>query len=102
MSGFLVIALVALLGLIAFFVGRSRAASLDGASQKVHSRPQYHGAWAMLLATLPALLFFIVWSVGQSSYIERQIGAQVFAQSGDTAHTSTTLVTKSRQRDRQA
>jgi phosphate transport system permease protein len=92
MSGFLVIALVVLIGLVALFVGRMRAAALDGSRQKVHSRPQYHGAWAMLLATLPALLFFIVWSIGQGSYVESRIGAQIEAQSGSTAHTSTTLV----------
>jgi len=92
MSGFLVIALVVLIGLVALFVGRMRAAALDGSRQKVHSRPHYHGAWAMLLATLPALLFFVVWSIGQGSYVESRIGAQVEAQSGSTAHTSTTLV----------
>jgi len=92
MSGFLVIALIVAIGLAALFVARSRAASLSAPGQKVHSRPTYHGSWAMLLATLPALLVFIVWSIGQGAYLESSIASQVQAQSGSTAHTSVTLV----------
>ena len=92
MSGFLALLLIIVIGVAALVIGRSRAASVQTNGQKVHSRPQYHGAWAMLLATLPALAFLIVWSIGQSSYVERQIGERITAASGETAHTSTTMV----------
>ncbi|SMH57185.1 phosphate ABC transporter permease subunit PstC [Mesorhizobium australicum] len=92
MSGFLVIALIVLIGLVAQFVGRARAGALDTGGRKVHSRPLYHGSWAMLLATLPALAFFILWSIGQAAWLDSSIASQVQAQSGSTAHTSLTLV----------
>ncbi len=92
MSGLITLLLIVGIGLAALAIGRARAAALDTGKTKVHSRPQYHGAWAMLLATLPALLFFIAWSVGSANYVDRSISAAVHAASAETAATATSLV----------
>ena len=67
MSLSLVFALVVAVGAVAFFFGRQRAASQDNGAVKAHSRPHYHGWWAFLLATLPAVLLIIVWAIGLRS-----------------------------------
>ncbi|MGE3362570.1 MAG: phosphate ABC transporter permease subunit PstC [Rhizobiaceae bacterium] len=95
MSTFVTFALVLAIGLAAFVVGRSRAlnaAAAAAAGQKPHSRSHYHGSWAFLLATLPALLFLIVWSIGASSYQQGQVASAIRTQTGETAHIATTLV----------
>jgi len=92
MSGLLTVLLVLAVGLVAFVLGRSRAIALETGAQKVHSRPVYHGSWAMLLAVVPALLFFVIWSICQSAYLEETIAHQVQAQSGDTTQIPVTLV----------
>ncbi|RVC43950.1 phosphate ABC transporter permease subunit PstC, partial [Mesorhizobium sp. M4B.F.Ca.ET.088.02.2.1] len=56
MSSMLVLAIVAAIGVVAFFIGRQRAVAQDNGSVKPHSRAHYHGWWAFLLAVLPALL----------------------------------------------
>ena len=63
MSLSLVFALVVAVGAVAFFFGRQRAASQDNGTVKAHSRPHYHGWWAFLLATLPAVLLITATSM---------------------------------------
>ncbi|MGB3500704.1 MAG: phosphate ABC transporter permease subunit PstC [Mesorhizobium sp.] len=92
MSGLITLLLIIAIGLAALIIGRMRANALDPKAEKVHSRPQYHGAWAMLLATLPALLVFVVWSIGSANYVDNKIASQVEAASGETARTATSLV----------
>ncbi|MER9604740.1 phosphate ABC transporter permease subunit PstC [Mesorhizobium sp. M0243] len=71
----LVLAIVVAVGLVAFFIGRQRAAAQDNGKVKPHSRAHYHGWWAFLLAVLPALLLLAVWTVGSSIYLDRHIHA---------------------------
>ncbi len=92
MSGLMTLLLILAIGLAALAIGRSRAKSLDAAGVKPHSRPQYHGAWAMLLATGPALLLLIAWSIGSANYVDRAISSGVHAASAETAATATSLV----------
>ncbi|TIM93945.1 MAG: phosphate ABC transporter permease subunit PstC, partial [Mesorhizobium sp.] len=73
MSSLLVLAIVVAVGLVAFFIGRQRAAAHDNGKVKPHSRAHYHGWWAFLLAVLPALLLLAVWTVGSSVYLDRHI-----------------------------
>ncbi|RWC48989.1 MAG: phosphate ABC transporter permease subunit PstC [Mesorhizobium sp.] len=75
MSSLLVLAIVVAIGLVAFFIGRQRAAAQDNGKVKPHSRAHYHGWWAFLLAVLPALLLLAVWAVGSSVYLDRNIHA---------------------------
>ncbi|MER9642946.1 phosphate ABC transporter permease subunit PstC [Mesorhizobium sp. M0239] len=75
MSSLLVLAIVVAVGMVAFFIGRQRAAAQDNGKVKPHSRAHYHGWWAFLLAVLPALLLLAVWTVGSSIYLDRHIHA---------------------------
>ncbi|UVK40157.1 phosphate ABC transporter permease subunit PstC [Mesorhizobium sp. AR10] len=75
MSSLLVLAIVIAIGLVAFFIGRQRAAVQDDGRVKPHSRAHYHGWWAFLLAVLPAVLLLVVWTIGSSVYLDRHIHA---------------------------
>lgn len=92
MSLFLTFVLVLVVGLVAFVAGRARALSVDDGAVKAHSRAHYHGAWAMLLAVLPALAFLFFWSIGSGSYLENRIETQLQAQTGQTSPVAGTLV----------
>ena len=92
MSGFLVLPFVLAIGLAAFFIGRARALGADTGGQKPHSRAHYHGWWAFLLATGPALALLILWSIGANSYLHSQIAERVAAQSGENLGTTVGLV----------
>jgi phosphate transport system permease protein len=85
------LAIVVAIGVVAFVVGRQRAGAQMGGAQKQHSRPHYHGWWAFVLATLPALLFIIVWSIGSSVYLERRIETQLPDQTADSRIASRSL-----------
>jgi len=85
MSPLVVLAIVVAIGLVAFFIGRQRGAALDdgtGGKTRPHSRAHYHGWWAFLLGVLPAILFLIVWTIGSSIYVERDIHASLPNDSG--------------------
>lgn len=77
MSGFLTFLLLLAIGIAAFIIGRMRALATNTGQGKAHSRPNYHGAWAMLCALLPALLLFAVYEIGATAYINRDIASQV-------------------------
>ncbi|MGE3305007.1 MAG: phosphate ABC transporter permease subunit PstC [Rhizobiaceae bacterium] len=76
-----ILGLVIVIGLVAYTVGRQRAASQIAPGVKQHSRVHYHGWWAFILSTAPAILFLIVWSIGSSVYVERQIETMLPAES---------------------
>jgi phosphate transport system permease protein len=91
MSLMLVFVLVLVIGAVAFFIGRQRAAAQDDGKIKPHSRAHYHGWWAFLLATLPALLLLAVWSIGAGIYLNSHISAQLPAQTAESAIANRTL-----------
>ena len=67
----LTLALVAVL-LIAFvagYLGRSRAQVLRGGG-RLNSLPNYHGAYSLLWAIVPALLFLAIWSPLQGTLVQ--------------------------------
>ncbi len=70
--------LILALGVIAWFVGRTRAAGFatsgDRAS-RLHSLPGYHGWFVAIAAILPALLFAIMWSGVTPSLVMQRVNA---------------------------
>ncbi|MBX3597491.1 MAG: phosphate ABC transporter permease subunit PstC [Rhizobiaceae bacterium] len=92
MSPYIAFALVIAVGLLACFAGAFRARAVDGGSIKAHSRPQYHGAWAMLLALLPATAFLIVWSIGSNAFIDKHVEQAVVNHSGESARIDSMMV----------
>jgi len=77
MSATIVFAIIAAIGVVAFVIGRQRAAAQRDGAAKPHSLPNYHGWWAFLLATVPAVLFLVVWAIGASIYTDNMINAQL-------------------------
>lgn len=58
----LLILVVLALGLIAYYLGRSRAmATVGGDARQLHSRPHYYGYFTSLSAVIPALLLVVIW-----------------------------------------
>jgi phosphate transport system permease protein len=73
--------LAAALGILAYWLGRSRAAAFAGARtgggslaiDAVHSRPQYHGAFVAVAALLPALAVLAAWVIMGETLVAREV-----------------------------
>ena len=91
MSVLLVLAILAAIGAVAFIIARQRGAALDRSAARPHSRAHYHGWWAFLLATLPAVFIFVVWMLVSSIYLERHIVGQLPEQTADSPIASRSL-----------
>ncbi|MBN8290472.1 phosphate ABC transporter permease subunit PstC [Rhodobacter sp. NTK016B] len=80
MTSVLIAALALILMGVAYQQGVSRSRALAGAS-RLHSRPQYHGAFLALWATVPLLFVLLIWVVTsgmiQDWYIASQIPAEI-------------------------
>ncbi len=72
MTSSMLILIVALIGIFAYFAGRIRAAGSNG---RTHSRPGYHGAYVALSALIPALALVLVWSIAAPIYINGKVHA---------------------------
>ncbi len=54
------------LGIAAYVAGRARAmASAGGDSRALHSLPRYYGAYAAMMALVPAMFLMALWLVVQ-------------------------------------
>lgn len=71
---------IAALGAMFYFTARARAVTVaDGKLHLLHSRPNYHGFLAFLLAVIAGWAVLAVLGIGSSSLIERGLGADVQA-----------------------
>jgi phosphate transport system permease protein len=62
--GWLLIALVAVFGSAAFFMGRVRAERLlVSTTSRMHSRPNYHGYYVAMWATVPVVIVAIAYAI---------------------------------------
>jgi phosphate transport system permease protein len=74
MSVFLVLAVIAVLALAGFVLGRQRAlASTGGNVRRMHSLPGYYGWHGAIMAGVPAVLVLALWLIAQPIVIERQL-----------------------------
>ncbi len=65
---------LALLTVIGFQLGRSRAsASVGGRTVELHSVPSYHGFYVALWAGLPALLLFALWTASEGWMVMQMV-----------------------------
>ncbi len=68
-AGAIVIAVIGL-GLVGYFLGRSRAFAVVGGNlRRLHSLPNYHGFYVALWCGLPALLISLTWLAVQPAII---------------------------------
>lgn len=69
-----VLAIVLIIGVVAFLLARMRASRLEPQpGVKQHSLPGYHGSYALVLAIFPALLFFAIWKAASPLYIDSAV-----------------------------
>ncbi|MBN8631571.1 MAG: phosphate ABC transporter permease family protein, partial [Rhodobacterales bacterium] len=90
MSALILFALILILGLAAYVLGRGRAlVSSDGDPRQLHSLPGHYGWHAALMTALPALAVLIVWTLVQPVVMQRQVSALLSpeALASDTAFT---------------
>ena len=74
MSALWIIALVGLIALVGFVLGRSRAmASAGGNIRNLHSLPSYYGWNVAMLAVVPALLTLLLWTLIQPAVINATV-----------------------------
>ncbi|TXL72328.1 phosphate ABC transporter permease subunit PstC [Vineibacter terrae] len=71
MSSTLVLAVVLLMMLASFVVGRQRAlATAGGHTRALHSRPPYYGSYVALWAAVPALVLLLLWVVVEPMVVD--------------------------------
>ena len=67
----LITAVVLVLAVVGFFLGRSRAlATVGGRTRDLHSLPGHYGYYVAVWCGVPALLLTLVWSFFQGSIVE--------------------------------
>ena len=67
-------AIILLLSLMGFYLGRRRAlASAGGDSRKLHSLPSYYGSNALLKSVVPAFGVMILWMLAQPLFIDNRV-----------------------------
>ena len=73
---YLVLAVLAVLAIAGYRLGRGRAYAVAGGEPSaLHSLPSYHGAYVVLWCLLPALALVLVWTVVQPLIAERVLVA---------------------------
>ena len=75
MSVLLTLCLLAVLAVAGFVLCRARAlAVVGGDARRLHSLPGYYGWHGAIMAAGPALLFLVLWQIGQPLVIEGRLG----------------------------
>ena len=71
-----VISIVLVIAAVGYVLARSRAVALvGGETERLHSRPGYYGAYALIWSSIPALLLLALWNVAAPVYIEGAVRA---------------------------
>lgn len=73
MTGTLILVILALSFFTALFATRKAAFTTGSASEKVHSRPVYHGLNAAVWTGAPALIIVLIWLFAQGAVIDRVV-----------------------------
>jgi phosphate transport system permease protein len=64
---------VAVIAVTAGILGYRRARSVRASGARLHSLPVYHGAYVLLWALVPALLFLAMWTPVQQTLVEQSV-----------------------------
>jgi len=71
MQTIVVLGVLLILSSIGYLMGSRRAlAKARGGQARMHSRPQYHGAYVALWCALPSLLLVVAWSIAEPHLAE--------------------------------
>ncbi|MEO6012637.1 MAG: phosphate ABC transporter permease subunit PstC [Devosia sp.] len=77
MSGYLVLGVILLIGIAGYLLGSRKAASQRTTGTVSHSLPMFHGWLTLIFAVVPAVLVFMLWSLGSTLLVERTIASGV-------------------------
>jgi len=92
MSAGWLVAIILGIGALAYFFSAQRARAqrdlVDRKKEVPHSLPLYHGWFAFLVSTLPALIVFLILSAVSNGLIEGRVSAEVGTHVPDTAAAS--------------
>jgi len=64
---------VLILLVLMYHLGHQRASALRVKQLSLHSLPFYHGSWLAICTLLPALIFLVLWSMGDGPIIKSMI-----------------------------
>jgi phosphate transport system permease protein len=87
--------LVLVMGLVAYYLGRSRAYSVArplGGIRHLHSLPYYYGMRAALWCFIPSMLLLIIWSIADQKIISSLLIADLPAEIHPTNDTERNLI----------
>jgi len=74
MSTSLILLIILIVGLAAYFAGRARAmASSKGKLSVLHSLPGYHGVYVAIWAVLPAAFVLAIWLLASPFFVENSV-----------------------------
>ncbi|MBA3067168.1 MAG: phosphate ABC transporter permease subunit PstC [Hyphomonas sp.] len=72
--GWLLIALIAVFGSAAFFLGRMRAEQLlETSTGRMHSRPNYHGYYVAMFTVVPVVLIAVAYAIFAEDLMRSQL-----------------------------
>lgn len=81
MSVLMILAIVAVLAIAAYFLARQRAlASASGNSRLLHSLPSYYGWYATCSVLIPGLSALVIWLIVQPLVLDARISANLPAE----------------------
>ncbi len=84
MQLFVLVAVLLLLSLTGFYMGRSRSLAVAGGSARnLHSLPSYHGWYVALFCALPSFLIFVMWLVIEPHIVEGMLISSLPAETRD-------------------
>ncbi len=63
MQTLILVAVLLVLSAAGYIIGMRRALAAAGGGARMHSRPQYHGAYVAVWAALPSLILVAAWSI---------------------------------------
>ncbi len=78
MSTSIILLIILIVGLAAYFSGRARAmASSNGKLSALHSLPGYHGVYVAIWSVLPAAVVLAVWLIASPFFVESALRASL-------------------------
>ena len=86
MASTTILLILAVLGIVGFFLGRARAYQVAGGDMRnLHSLPIYYGAHVGLNAVVPAALLFFVWLIAQPFMVNNSTSGLIADSSYETS-----------------
>ncbi len=83
MSNSVLVLVLAALFAVGYVSGRNRALGLKAAAARLHSLPNYHGAYVALMTLIPAAIVAVIWISVEPSFLENTMRSSIASSFGD-------------------